>query len=337
MATIKDVAKRAGVSVATVSRVMNAADTVKDDTRAIVEKAIEELNYSPNELGRGLRRNATMRILVVLSTISNQFHSRVLRGIEDTAGENGYSVLIGTTRDRMETLARYHDMLRTRQVDGAIFMSTHLKDREEIEFFGEGYPVVCACEPMEGIDVSYVGINDYQAAADATEYLISLGHRRISLLTGGTQMRTSGSAWLREQGFRSVMEAHGLPVEENLIIAEGVTYNAGRRAAARYLAMEQLPDAVFSCSDAGAVGLINSMWKAGVRVPEKLSVMGFDNIAVSEVIYPSVTTIAQPQYEIGQKAMEMLLARLNHTTEKTETIYLPHTLIERESTMRHKA
>ena len=332
MYTIKDVAKRAGVSVATVSRVLNGTETVREQTRRQVEEAIEALQYSPNGLGRNLRRLETKKILVVLSTISNQFHSRIVRGIEDRAMEEGYDVLIGTTRDRMETLLRYFEMIQTRQVDGAIFMSTHFSKAEEFDFLNQDYPIVCACEPLGDSQVPYVGIDDEKAARDAVQYLISKGYRRIALISAGEFLKgTLGSSSLREQGYRQVMAENGLEVSEDLIIREGLAYNSGKRAAEKILSMESRPDAVFACSDAAAIGLIRELHTRGVRVPEDLAVMGFDNTAMSEVTYPSVTTVAQPQYQIGIKAMDLLLQKIRGEESEVCT-FLPHEIIPREST-----
>lgn len=330
--TIKDVAKKAGVSVATVSRVLNGTGAVKEQTRQAVEDAIEALQYSPNGLGRNLRRQETKKILVVLSTISNQFYSRVVRGIEDRAAEEGYQVLLGTTRDRIETLRRYFGMLQTRQVDGAIFMSTHFSGAEEKEFLEGGYPIVCACEPVDDPQVSYVGINDELAAREAVGYLISCGHRKIALLCGGSFMKDIyGSSDLREYGYRREMEENGLPVPPEYLIREGMTYNSGKRAAHYVLSLPELPDAIFSCSDAGAVGLIRTFLEQGIRVPEDISVMGFDNTAMSEVYYPSVTTVSQPQYEIGRCAMELLLRQMRDENGDNRVV-LPHEIVCREST-----
>lgn len=332
MYTIKDVAKRAGVSVATVSRVLNGTETVREQTRKQVEEAIEALQYSPNGLGRNLRRLETKKILVVLSTISNQFHSRVVRGIEDRAMEEGYDVLIGTTRDRLETLLRYFEMIQTRQVDGAIFMSTHFTRPEEMEFVNQDYPIVCACEPLPDSHVPYVGIDDEQAARDAVQYLISCGYRRIALISAGEFLKeTYGSSSLREQGYRQMMAENGLEIPEEYIIREGLSYNSGKRAAARLLAMDPPPEAVFAGSDAAAIGLIRELHTRGLRVPEDMAVLGFDNTAMSEVTFPSVTTVAQPQYHIGQKAMDLLLQRIRGEAGE-ERVLLKHEIIPREST-----
>ena len=336
MYTIKDVAKRAGVSVATVSRVLNGTETVREQTRRQVEEAIEALQYSPNGLGRNLRRLETKKILVVLSTISNQFHSRIVRGLEDRAVEHGYTVLIGTTRDRLETLLRYFEMIQTREVDGTIFMSTHFCKPEETDFLKQEYPIVCACEPMPDGRVPYVGIDDKQAARDAAEYLIACGHRRIGLICGGKQTKdTYGSSYLREKGFREVMEENGLPLPETDIFREGLTYNSGKRAARQMIDQKSLPEAVFACSDAAALGLIRELYTNGYAVPRDISVMGFDNTAMSEVFYPSVTTVSQPQYEIGRQAMDLLLARIEGKGGERRLL-LPHEIICRESTCGRK-
>ena len=245
-------------------------------------------------------------------------------------------MLIGTTRDRLETLLRYFEMIQTREVDGTIFMSTHFCKPEETDFLKQEYPIVCACEPMPDGRVPYVGIDDKQAARDAAEYLIACGHRRIGLICGGKQTKdTYGSSYLREKGFREVMEENGLPLPETDIFREGLTYNSGKRAARQMIDQKSLPEAVFACSDAAALGLIRELYTNGYAVPRDISVMGFDNTAMSEVFCPSVTTVSQPQYEIGRQAMDLLLARIEGK-EGERRLLLPHEIICRESTRGRK-
>lgn len=326
IATIKDVAAHAGVSVATVSRVLNNPSTVKEQTREIVEQAIAVLNYSPNLLGKHLRQLQTKRILVLLDTISNQFYSRVVKGIEDKARQLDYAVMICTTRGSREHFLDHLKMLQNKVVDGVIIMCYQLV-QDELSKLSRHYPIVSACEDLaEGV-ISSVGIDDFQASAQATNYLISRNNTKIAVLVSPNIDYTSSK---RLQGYQFALKQHGIPFKESLVIREGYTYNSGIRGARKLLERTTLPDAIFSFSDAGAIGIIKEMAKHGVQVPKDISVMGFDNTAMSEIYQPSITTVGQPQYEIGTRAMELLMSKINGSQEICR-VRLDHQIILRNS------
>lgn len=335
MATIKEVARLAGVSVATVSRALNQPESVKENTRRQVMEAVHALHYSPNFLGKNLRQLHTKRILVVLNSISNQFYSRVVRGIEDKARELDYNVLIMTTRDLQKNILDAISMIQTKVVDGAIFMTT-LHAEQQISELNRSYPIVCACEPVGDPDISCVSIDNIQAGYDATKFLIENGKRRIALLgiesglldTDYNGTRT-GSAIMRETGYRKALKEAGIPVDTALLFPEGLTYKAGNRCVKQILKLQELPDAVFAFSDAGAIGAIQALEANGIHVPQDISVIGFDNTAMSEVYQPSVTTIGQPQYTIGTTAMELLFERIGGNP--TQSVLVQHRLIQRQS------
>ncbi len=327
MATIKDVAERAGVSVATVSRVLNTPDAVKERTRQQVLNAIDELQYSPNFLGRNLRMMETKRILVVLNTISNQFFSRVVRGIEERAQEEKYAVMICTTRGNQESMESYVHMLQTRAVDGMILTTHELRD-EAIVTLSKRFPVICACEPVQDPRLTCVSIDDEKAGEDAVRFLLDRGKRRIALFGGGTY---TYSSVLRERGYRKALQEAGIPVDETLIYSEGLTFKAGVRAASRLLREQpELPDAIFAFSDSTAIGAMKELNNHGVQVPRDISVIGFDNTAVSEMYIPSITTVAQPKYTMGFTAMDLLIQKINGTTDVSNQI-LSHEIIIRDS------
>ena len=328
MATIKDVAKEAGVSVATVSRVLNGTDRVRSETVTAVQNAIEKLNYHPNFLGRTLRRLETMKILVVLPTISNQFYSRVIRGIQSVAMQQGYHVMLVTTENDPEAETEYIEMVRRRLLDGIIFLFSSL-DCEQIGQFAADCPVVVASETIPGLTgVSSVTINNRAAACDAVRFLIQNGNRRIAYLSAG---QLYGSSSERYEGTVDALKEAGLTIEPELLLDEGLTYKAGRRAAKRLLELDQLPDAVFSASDAAAIGLMHTLLEEGILAGRDISVMGFDNNSIAEYYNPALTTVAQPQLEIGQRAMELLLKNIKNPDCPAEQLLLPHQLVNRDS------
>ncbi|MGI5893638.1 MAG: LacI family DNA-binding transcriptional regulator [Candidatus Merdivicinus sp.] len=322
MATIKDVAKLAGVSVATVSRVLNDYENVRPETVDVVQKAIQELDYHPNFLGRTLRRLETMKILVVVPTISNQFYSRVVKGIQTAAQASGYHTMLAITNADPEIEQEHINMARRKLVDGVIFLHTTM-DAASLSEFAASYPAVSACELVENAVISSVSIDDYRAALDGVRFLLENGHQRIAFVSAGNLYNSSR---LRRLGYEKALTEAGIPIDNTLIFDEGFTFNAGRRAAARILALPLLPDAVFATSDSTAIGVISALSEQGIRVCENVSVMGFDNNQISEYYLPPLTTISQPQFDIGHKAFELLLDKIQSLACEDQHILLPHKL-----------
>ena len=327
LATIKDVAREAGVSVATVSRVLNGTDRVRSETVEAVQMAIEKLNYHPNFLGRTLRRLETKKILVVLPTISNQFYSRVIRGIQNVAMQQGYHVMLATTESDPGAETEYIEMVRQRLLDGIIFLFSSLPASQLSELAAE-YPVVVASETIPGLTgVSSVTIDNRAAAKDAVRFLIENGNRKIAYLSAGSLY---GSSYERQLGTMEALSEAGLTLEDEWLLDEGLTYKAGKRAANRLLARDTLPDAVFCAADAAAIGLMHTLLEQDVLAGRDISVMGFDNNSIAEYYNPALTTVAQPQLEIGSKAMNLLLKKIRENAPP-EQLLLPHQLVIRDS------
>ena len=327
MATIKDVAKAAGVSVATVSRVLNASENVRAETVEAVQRAIEELDYHPNFLGRTLRRLETMKILVMVPTISNQFYSRVIRGIQSVARVNGYHVMLGITESDKSGEQEYVEMVRRKLVDGIIFLHTSLTARQ-VNDLAASCPIVFANEFIPETEVSVVSIDNRQAGYDAAEFLIRNGHRSIAFVSAGSLY---GSSSLRREGYCAALADAGLMPDPELFLDEGFTFKAGCRAATRLLQRETLPDAVFATADSAAIGLISTLSREGIQAGKDISVMGFDNNQIAEYYIPALTTVSQPQVEIGQKAMELLIDKMQDPACGNRRITLPHRLEIRSS------
>ncbi len=326
MATIKEVASLAGVSVATVSRVLNSPECVSKDNREHVEKAIAELSYIPNFLGKNLRQQRTKRIIVVLNNIINPFFSRIIEGIEDTAKQEGYTILICATRDDKDNILNYMSMLSTKVADGAIFLSPELVN-DEILRLSEINPIVCACEPLRSKKVTSVTVDDEKASFDATSFLINSGKRDIVLISAGN---TSYSSILREQGFKRALAENNIPYNDDMIIPEGYAYTAGKNAAKKLLLRKKLPSAIFALADTSAIGAMKTLSAAGVKIPDDLSIMGFDNTAFSEMFIPSLTTVSQPQYQMGKLSMELLLKKIKGKKIEYKKI-VEHEIILRQS------
>lgn len=328
MTTIQDVATEAGVSVASVSRVLANSGTVTEKTRKKVLVAVEALKYKPNVMARNLRVSATRAILVVVPDITNPFFSEILRGIELVANQNGYQVLLGDSDNRLEREIEYLDFLRQRQADGMILLTARM-DQKLIEDIASQYPVVLACEYFdEGSTIHSVSVDNIRAGFKAAEHLINLGHTRLGCISGPPGIILNRD---RLKGFHRAMELHGL-LPESLSIEEGTfTYDSGINAMNRLLSQDVPPTAVFAANDEMAIGAIKAARKAGVDVPGDLAVIGMDNIKFSSIFEPTVTTIGQPMYEIGNKAMELLLKVINKQENLQKKFVLEEQLIVRES------
>ncbi|MGJ3205419.1 MULTISPECIES: LacI family DNA-binding transcriptional regulator [Geobacillus thermoleovorans group] len=327
MASIKDVAKRANVSTATVSRVLRNAGNVTEETRQRVLEAIEALNYQPNVLGRYLRRMETETVLVVVPDITNPFFSKVLRGIEAVALKHGYQVLLGDTQNDVRLEEQYLNLLPQRQVDGMIFLTARIR-KELVEEMARQFPIVLACEYLEGADIPTVSIDNISSARKATEHLIRLGHCRIAHLSGPMNIILSRD---RLRGYQQALAQHELEADAALVQEGDFTYESGYNLTLKLLALEKPPTAIFAANDEMAIGAIKAVRHRGGRVPDDVAVVGFDDIQMASIFEPSLTTIAQPMFEIGQKAMELLLALIEGTSARRRQLVLPDRLVIRDS------
>jgi LacI family transcriptional regulator, repressor for deo operon, udp, cdd, tsx, nupC, and nupG len=327
MVRIADVAKMANVSTATVSRVITNAGTVKRETADKVLAAIKKLNYQPNMLARQLRRSETKTILVVVPDITNTFFSNVLRGIESVAIEHGYQVLLGDAQNLVERESSFFSNLGQKKADGMILLTAR-SDQKILEELSEVHPVVLACEYYEGSKLPTVSIDNISSARKATEYLISLKHKRIGHISGPMNVVVGRD---RLKGFHQAMAQHGLSVDSFLIQEGNFSYESGFNLMKKLLKLDEPPTAVFAGNDEMAMGAIKAAKLKGFRVPEDISVVGFDDIKFSSIFEPALTTIAQPTFEMGTKAMQLLLKIINNDELEKDQFILADKLIVRDS------
>jgi LacI family transcriptional regulator len=328
--TIRDVARLAGVSISTVSRVMNAPDTVVEDKRQRVLQAIDELKYKPNALARGLIYKKTDTIGLVVPDIRNPYYSEVIRGMEDASKRLGYSLIIcNTDRDR-NRLFSYLNIFYEKQVDGLLYTSDAVFPDYYKELKKLRMPIVLVATHTMEYELPSVKIDDEQAAFDATAYLIRCGHRNIGYI--GFDLTDSIAGQTRYQGYLRALREHGLPQErERVVFVEGWMYDPFA-AAERLFEQNSGLTAIFTSSDELAIGLLSYLNDRGVRVPDDVSVIGFDNIRMSSHTIPRLTTVAQPMYEIGRRAVEKLYARIEGRDDPVLREHLPHEIIVRAST-----
>ncbi|MFD1362073.1 LacI family DNA-binding transcriptional regulator [Lentibacillus salinarum] len=327
MSTIQEVAKYAGVSVATVSRVINKSDTVTEKTRLRVEKIIEELNYEPSALGRNLRTSESRLLLVLLPSISNPFYSEIINGIQDTVISQGYNILLCETDSNPEREAIYFNMLRNRLADGIISMDPTVNKDKLIEL-AANYPIVHCSEYDEDGTVAHVTINNELAAYQAVRHLIKLGQKNIALINTD---ETFLYARERRRGYEKALLEFGLPIRKEWIYhADKLEFQRGQQAVRKLFQQDDKPTAFFAVSDIYAIGALKEINAKGLRVPDDIALVGFDKISFSNMTYPTLTTVAQPMYRMGCTAADMIINKI--CGKEVESIILDHELVIREST-----
>lgn len=326
--TIKDVAKAANVSVATVSRVLNNKNNVSEEAVRAVNRAVEELGYSPNFLGRDLRKSETKRILAIIGSTEQTFYSDVLRGMQDAAYVEGYDVLIATTRNNADHEMHLLGMLFSRAVDGAVLLAPKL-DSKTISDLSKRYQLAICLERLDVSDMLCVTIDNERAGFDATTYLIGKGRRRIGLIT--TRERSQSSVD-RENGYKRALKAADLPYDEELVYYGDYDADTGTRGCEALMSLADKPDAIFSISDTISIGAMTYAVQHGITIGKELLFFGFDNIAYSHMFIPKLSTVDQPCYLQGKTVVEKLIANMKSDVPDRSTYMLPHSLILREST-----
>ncbi|MBZ6077758.1 LacI family DNA-binding transcriptional regulator [Microvirga puerhi] len=327
---IQEVAKLAEVSTATVSRALASPQRVSPEKRARVLEAIAKTGYTPNLSARSLRSQKTGMILVVLPDLANTFFSRILRGIEETLFEAGYGMIISDLDGSPEKEAHFAAFTAAGRVDGAILLNGHLFGQSRD---GQGraaeidMPIVALCESIPNADIPQIEIDNRAAARKMTQYLASRGHRRILYVSGPT-----GNVLERERyrGYRDGLRRAGLSFEPELVVPGDYTIESGMQAGRFIVEQRRRPSAVFCTSDEMAIGLIRVLLSAGIRVPQDISVAGFDDIEFAVVAEPALTTIRQPRQELGRAAASALIALLQKQ-ETPRLIRLETELVIRDS------
>lgn len=332
MPGIKDVAKRAGVSITTASRVLNNVDyPVAAATRRRVEEAARQLHYSPSALARALVTRRSGIVGVLVGDMVDPYFAEIARGVEDAARRAGYLVVVCNTDREPATERRYVATLSDYHVDALIFVGGDViapgeqrKLKQQLGIASKRGTLAVACAG-EHAGLPAIDIDHRAAARDMTEYLISLGHQRIGFIGGRRDVST---AVQREAGFRAAMSAAGLSTD--LIVNGDFTYASGLAAAKRLLA-ERAPTAIFAANDQMALAALNAARAAGLRVPANVTVVGFGDTGAAEHAAPTLTTVSMPRHELGVAAMKALLAVLDSPPGRVEPRQLPYEIVLRES------
>lgn len=326
--SIAEVARRAGVSVATVSRVLNGKQAVKEATRRHVAETIEALGYRVNHLARNLRTDESRLLLALVPDIGNPFYAQIVQGIDHVVRDRGYSLLLCETGADASRERRYLDLLHTRRADGAICLDPDTV-QQALHGPGMAFPWVACCEFDAQAPVSYAGIDNRAAADEAVTYLLGHGRKRIAFINSDLRFMYARQ---RRQGYEDALARAGLEPDPRYCFAvQSLDFPAGREAAARLLALRQPPDAIFAVSDTLAIGAMRGVREAGLEIPGDVAVMGFDDISLAAQTFPALSTVAQPMRELGERAALLLLSQLAGETTGPAGVVLPHRLVLRES------
>ncbi|GGG68981.1 LacI family DNA-binding transcriptional regulator [Paenibacillus radicis (ex Gao et al. 2016)] len=327
---IKDVAEKAGVSISTVSRVLNNGKYVKQEVRLAVQQAIKDLNFVPNSIARSLVRKKTNLIGVIASDISTSFFSSTLSYIEEAASQNRYNILVGNIKDNLDKELKYLHVFKEMQVDGIIVM--HEKMNKHIERFLQTLTtptVFCSAKPRTTVDCPSVNIDDMQASYDTVKHLIALGHRRIAFIGGDTKEISTGRN--RYDGYLKALVESGISVNPEWVRFGNFKMKDGYEIMQSFLQGEYLPTVVFAVSDDMAVGALNCIVDHGLKVPDDISVVGFDDSSITETVRPKLTSLHQPIQQIGQMSVDILIKMIEGNSPGVKEVVLSHKLVERDS------
>ena len=335
---IKELAQHLGISIASVSRALHKPDRVSTEMRDKVQRAAKQLGYKPNTLASSLRTAKTNSIVAIIPDLSDTFNAGVIRSMENAAANRGYSILFGDSQGERERELKYGDLIQGKRADGVIFFSaTPPFDEKLLQSANFTVPpMVNSCEVIaesgymiNDHSVPYVTINNTIAAKDVTEHLIAQGHQRIAVITGDPK---TPSAQQRLEGYLSAHKENNIDVDYELIFHGQYTIESGQQLAHDVLAMKNPPSAIFCMCDESAIGCMHTIKEQGKRIPEDIAVAGFDNIRFSQFSNPTLTTIAQPVKEIGQRCADLLIDLIEGKSVEKQHIVLPHKLIIRNST-----
>lgn len=327
--TLRDVASRTGVSHQTVSRVINNSDRVSPETRSKVQAAIEEFGYQPNRLARSLVTQKTHTIGLVVADITNPFYFEVVRGVQDTALEQGYNVIVCNTDDNPEGERNILNLLASQEVDGVILATSSLSDQELLSFAKQYKPLVIINREIHHPKISQVSIDIRQGARLAVEHLIEQGHDRIAMIS---HQGHDPDKVRRVKGYREVLQSHGIEIQEGWLALAPPNLAGGFQAAQELLKKHPEITAIFTYNDLMAIGALRGCFELQVRVPEDCAIIGFDDIKFASMMNPALSTVAYDKTLIGRKTMMRLLDMLEKPKKAFPLNQLDVSLVIREST-----
>ena len=331
MSSLKDVAKKAGVSIATVSRVINNAPNINHETRHKVEQAMKALDYRPSRIAKRLRSKAVSGNLigVMVPDISNPFYIDVLSGIEDFMLSHNYLIIMCNFSQNEQKEQLYLDALVGESVDGLIVAPAHEQDEKIMALEKDGIPFVCIDRGLKDANCDIVLVDNEQGAYEAVCYLLESGYRDVAYISGLQQIPTSRQ---REQGYRRALDEYKVPFNSGLVKYGDSKMKSGRELTRELLSQEDRPDALFTGNNLITLGALATIGEIGLRIPEDIAIIGFDDMPWSSTLNPPLTAVKQPAYEIGRRAAELLYQRITEPGRPNVKIVLDTELMIRKST-----
>lgn len=317
MATMKQVAEKAGVSTSTVSHVLNNTRIVSPEAKERVQKAIAELRYIPSAVARSLKNDRTHTIGMMIPNNSNPYFAEVIQGVEDASFKFGYNIILCNSYDDPKKQAAYIRVLLEKRIDGLILVASGSDDQLTRLLEDEDLPKVLVDREVAGVSADFIQADHEQGAYLATKYLLDLGHRAIACVSGPKDLLSSRD---RVSGYLRALREYGVKFRLDCLVNSDFTSQGGYNAFQQLLALPQRPTAIFVSNDLMAIGGLCAASSAGVRIPEQLSVVGYDDIALASFTTPPLTTIAQPKHEIGVVTARVLVERMLN----------PHLALKRE-------
>ena len=308
MSTLAEVAKRAGVSMGTASNVIRGTARVSQELRERVAAAIRELEYYPGEIAKEIKLKQTCMLGMVLPDITNPFFPEIMRGAEDRAYERGYLLVTANTDERIEREREVVSALRSRRVDGILLAAASGNDTQHIRTAIEaGISVVCLDRTTAGIDTDAVLLDNVRGGQRCVRHLIRQGHREIAIITGPLNVQ---SARERYQGYQDALQEAEIEVTQNLIQEGDFRRESGHRLGRKLIRMRNRPSAIFVCNGVMTMGVLEALEEAGLHCPDDISLATFDDLTGGSSLHPRLTTVVQPSYEIGSRAANMLMDRV---------------------------
>ncbi|WP_138751831.1 LacI family DNA-binding transcriptional regulator [Paenibacillus sinopodophylli] len=327
-ATIYDVAREAGVSIATVSKVINAKGKISAERRNQIFAIMQRLQYQPSAIATALTSKQTYTLGLLIPDIANPFFAEVARAVEDRGHQFGYSVIICSTDNKDERVERYMNVLKQKRVDG-IIIGTGFDNQTMLEDMSSSLPIVVIGREVSSLQVATVVADDYMGGCLAAEHLLTLGHKQIAVLTESLLISSSRE---RLRGFRETLGRAGLTLLESNIVSCRNGLEDGKARMIELFRGEERPSALFCFNDLLAVGALQAAKESSIEVPSALSIVSFDNTLLASVTSPSLTSIAQPMDQLGESAVDLLLGQITHGHDAKQRILLRTELIVRQST-----
>ena len=328
--TIKDVAKMAGVSISTVSRVINNSKPVSSDIRDRVLKVIKETGYVPNPVARSLVMKKSQIIGVIVPDISNLLIGELLNGIEEIGRMYDYDILLCNTYGEIEEELKYINLLKSKSVAGIVFVTGKI-DEKTVNAIEEGnVPAVYIGKNAKDFDIYSVSIDHEKASYEMTKYLIEKGNKKIAFFRASREDNIEDSE--RYKGYKKALEDSNIELDKSIVLQGDETSDSGYMLAKDLIEKENIPEAVFASSDEVAIGAMNAFIDNSIKVPEEVKIAGYDDIKIASMVRPSLTTIKTPIYDIGAVSARMIIKMINKEQLDSKHIILPYTLMNRQST-----